>query len=90
MSDPFFRRYHRALADAADIVTSRDAEGRNASMGIEAQYESTVFVIDIVRMKCQRAKSYLAAGNLEKFREEMLDCMNYSAFAAALEDRGEE
>lgn len=88
--------FRQAIDEAAAIVLSRDSEGRNASTSVEEQFTpsgsetSAIFIIEIIEMKLKRAKSYYAAGNWPKFKEELQDCVNYSTFPIVLEDQSGE
>lgn len=70
---------------ARAVVEAKDAEGRNTTIPVQDQFPSTIFVLDMIRMKLNRAESYLAAENFAKYREELQDCSNYSLFAVLRE-----
>src|SRR5678816_3723170 len=81
----FIEDFTREQTEAREIVLSRDREGRNASAAVKEQFESSDFVLNVCLMKIQRAKSYLAAGNVAKFKEEMQDVANYAIFTIVFE-----
>lgn len=85
---PDFRRLHD---EAGAIVTSRDKEGRNAEVSVVDQFtvgdqSAAEFTMDIIEMKLKRARSYAAAGNFFKFKEEMQDISNYGIFCIVFEE----
>lgn len=77
----FLQQYDAIVAEAVAIVRERDATGRNKAVSVLDQFESTGFILGLIKMKIARAQSYLAADNYPKFVEEMEDVLNYSAFA---------
>lgn len=82
----FIDRFTVVLDEAAEIVNSRDRDGRNAAVSVKDQFESTEFVLGLIKMKEARARSYLAAGNFPKFKEELQDIINYAAFCIVFEE----
>lgn len=75
---------------AGEIVLSRDKEGRNAEVSVKDQFTvgdrtAAEFTMDIIEMKLKRARSYLAADNYFKFKEEMQDVSNYGIFCIVFE-----
>lgn len=84
--DPsFLQEYDSIMDEASAIVRERDRTGRNKAVAVLDQFESTGFILGLIKMKLARAQSYLAADNFAKFVEEMQDVLNYSAFAIVKE-----
>lgn len=88
----FIDQFQETIEEAVLIVKGRDADGRNKAVSPEEQFlrsdrKASQMVMDLIEMKIARARSYLKAGNWPKYKEELDDCINYSAFAIVFEDQ---
>ena len=78
-------RYLEALGKACDIVLERDSQGENESTPIEKSFlNGTPDLFSLIYLKIVRVNGRYKRGDRESIIEELLDIINYAAFAVAM------